>query len=179
VKGYYYLHETRCNGRIVALLPFRFGQNRRVEYMIRKEFTPCWNMDNTCMSSITGGVDLGDDILDTASKELWEEAGFKIAKDSKRFKSLGSCYGTKSTDTVYDLFAVNVHGLKQEPAPGDGTPLEDMAKSIWVVDSTIGLAVDPIVYILHYKTARYIKKLSQPRAKRATKVLEKITGGVK
>ncbi len=165
VKGYYYLHETRCGGRIVALMPFRFGPGNRVEYLLRKEFTPCWSMDDTCMSSITGGVDPGDDDLFTASKELWEEAGFSVGQRSPRFKRLGACFGIKAADTVYDLFAVNVHGLEQQPPPGDGSVLEDMARCVWVSDLLINMAVDPLVYILHYRTARHIRRLARPQAK--------------
>lgn len=152
IKSHYFLHEKWCGGRQVALLPFRFGKNRRPEYLLRKEIVPAWRTDLTCMVAITG-----------TAHELWQKTGFDVDPMSKRFKSLGACHALKRADTVYGLWAVNVHGLTQEPPEGDGTPLGDMVTLHWMVDSTIGMAVDPLVYILHYRTARYIRRLARPR----------------
>jgi len=163
IKSHYYLHEKWCGGRQVALLPFRFGKNRRPEYLLIKEMVPAWRTDLTCMAAIIFGVDFYDTNNWTGREELFAKTGF-YASHGRRFKFLGSCHGSRRTDTQYDLYAFNVHGLIQELAPGDGTPLGDMATLHWMVDSTIGMAVDPLVYILHYRTARYIRRLARPRA---------------
>ena len=159
IKSHYYLNESYCDGRMAALLPFRFGKGNRVEYLVRKELVPCWDMNRTSLVAITGTTD-----------QRWREqkTGFFLSPISNRFKTLGSCYGIKRADTVYDLWAVNVHGLTQEPPEGDGTPVDDLSTCHWVVDSTIGMSVDPLVYILHYRTARYIRRLARPRARGAT-----------
>lgn len=151
IKSHYYLHEKWCGGRQVALLPFRFGKRNRPEYLLRKEIVPAWRTDLTCMVAITGLWDMG---------EFPALHGMNV----KRFKFLGACYGSKRADTVYDLYAVNIHGIDNGIPLGDGTALGDMATLHWVVDSTIGMAVDPLVYILHYRTARYIRRLARPRS---------------
>ncbi len=163
IRSHYYLHEKWCGGRQVALLPFRFGKRNRPEYLLRKEMVPAWRTDMTCMAAISGVIADYDTSTSSAAGHLWKNTGFQILY-GRRFKFLGSCRGSKRVDTVYDLYAVNVHGLTQEPPEGNGTPLDDMATLHWVVNSTIGMAIDPLVYVLHYRTARYIGRLARPRA---------------
>ena len=164
IRSHYYLHEKWCYGRQVALLPFRFGKNRRVEYLLRKEIVPAWRTDVTCMTAISGEIYQAFTDFKAILKQLDEKTGFDLTPASRRLKYLGACHGSKRIDTVYDLYAVNVHGLTQEPPEGDGTAMDDLSTCHWVVDSTIGMAVDPLVYILHYRTARYIRRLARPRA---------------
>lgn len=126
VNGYVYSHETRCKGRIVLVMPFRrsgdgHGPFNSIEVLLRRETTPCWGMEPS-LSGITGGVE-GDRPLDDAIRELKEESGYEAAEDE--FIYLGTCRGTKSTDTVYHLYAVDVTGKEQGEATGDGSALDD------------------------------------------------------
>jgi intein/homing endonuclease len=61
VNGYVYSHETRCQGRIVAILPYRDSGGTR-EYLVKSEMTPCWGLDQV-LSAITGGYEGGDECL--------------------------------------------------------------------------------------------------------------------
>ena len=54
VDGYVYSHETRCNGQIVVVVPFR--KTPQLEFLVRMETTPCWGMEPE-LSSVTGGVE--------------------------------------------------------------------------------------------------------------------------
>lgn len=155
VNGYDYLHEDRCEGKIVAILPYRYKtrmginsphEKYGVEYLLRKEVTPPWGMKQF-VSSITGGVEKGDTI-GTAVHEMAEESGYEVKRSEMKF--LGTSFGTKSSDTVYYLYTVDLTGKEKTlEADGDGSELERMAECYW--DDTIENADDPLVYVLHYK----------------------------
>lgn len=144
VHGYSYIHESRCNGKIVAILPFKEDYDGNIQYYLRSEVTPCWGM-TPALSSVTGGVER-DDVMATAVMELEEEAGFE-AKESD-FIKLGTCRGVKSADTVYHLFAVNCTNLKKVEAKGDGSELEAKATMVWTNPPDIVEAEDPLVAML-------------------------------
>lgn len=149
VKGYTYLHEKRCGGDIVSILPYRTDPDGNlVEVMVRMEVTPCWSMDEA-VSSITGGVEKKDgkqDIVGTAVMELEEEGGLKAPAEALR--KLGTCRGTKSVDTVYHLFAVDADKAEKVEAKGDGSHLESLARCEWVKPSEIAKADDPLLPML-------------------------------
>lgn len=149
VDGYVYLHEKRCGGDIVALLPYKTDpEGNLVEVMVSTEVTPCWSMDEA-MSAITGGVEKKDgkqDIVGTAVMELREEGGLKAPAEALR--KLGTCRGTKSSDTVYHLFAVDASEAEEVEAEGDGSYLESLAKCIWIKPSEVRNAEDPLLPML-------------------------------
>ena len=43
INGYVFSHASRCNGKIVSILPFRYAINdkgkRTIQFLIRKEIT--------------------------------------------------------------------------------------------------------------------------------------------
>jgi len=139
VDGYVFSHETRCDGNIVSILPFRLEGGRR-EVLLREEVTPCWS-DKAVIGSITGGVDAGDGPLETAVRELAEEAGYEVTP--REMLPLGTTFGVKSSDTTYHLFAVDLTWKKKGVARGDGSALESQARCVWTRD--VSRAVDPLV----------------------------------
>jgi len=150
VKGYVYSHEKRCHGHIVAVLPYRMDSDGNLEeVMVRQEVTPCWGM-KPVMSSITGGVEKDADgeldPLGTAALELREEGGLSV--DLSELKSLGICRGTKSTDTVYHLYAADAADALEVEATGDGSRLESLVKCIWVKPERLKDAMDPLLAML-------------------------------
>lgn len=116
VNGYVFSHETRCNDHIVSILPYRLVGDK-MEFCLRKEVTPCWSMKQH-ISSITGGVE-DNDPLTTAIHEIDEEAGYKVSPNE--LVSLGTCFGTKSCDTIYHLYTVNLTNKERGIASGDGS----------------------------------------------------------
>jgi len=144
VNGYVYSHEKRCNGKIVSILPYR-KKDGKYEYLLRKEITPCWSMDYR-ISSITGGVEK-DDPIETAIHEIKEEAGYSV--EIKELISLGICRGTKSSDTEYHLFGVDLTDKIKGEATGDGSELEKNASCFWS-DSFVDVE-DPLVFTAWYK----------------------------
>jgi len=120
---YIYAHETRCNGNVIAVLLYK-KDGDEVKYGVRSERTPCWG-DEPSLSSLTGGVDEGNSPIESAIIELKQEAGLNCKKSD--LKKLGTCRGTKSSDTTYHLFALDTSGMTTGEATGD-----DSGKIIWL-----------------------------------------------
>ena len=152
---YVYSHEERCKGHIVAVLPYiPDAANADTVIIARKEFTPPWG-DGLHLSSITGGVDeneLDNPIL-AASRELFEETGMKVPVGD--FISLDVIHGTKSTDTIYHLFAVDVtSALKdfKETSGEEGDENEKRAHNCQIkAESANNDIEDPILYALIHR----------------------------
>lgn len=149
VNEYFYLHEMLGKG-VISILPFKKKDNK-VLFLLRKEITPCWSMDYN-ISSVTGKHDQRTPTL-TAVKELKEEAGYEVS--SKDMINLGTCKGTKSCDTTFYLFSVDLTDKKEGKATTDGSELEKNASCIW--DEDVSKSVDPLSYVSYY---RLTKKLN-------------------
>jgi len=130
IKNHTYLHEANSQGKKVAILPYRYDKNGNLEYLFRQEIVSAWGTEPK-LCAITGGINKEDgDAASGAVRELREEAGYNIKKDSLLF--LGKSKDSKSTDTDYWLFAVDVTDRDHKKPSGDGTKIEQSAKNIWV-----------------------------------------------
>jgi 8-oxo-dGTP pyrophosphatase MutT (NUDIX family) len=156
VNGYYYSHEDRCNGHIVSILPFRFisddvyckpSNEKEIEFLLRHEITPCWNINQHTISSITGGVDKGNTVEETVIIEMKEETGYIVHPIN--LIDLGVTYGIKSSDTIYHLYAVDLSGMTKGEVTTDGSSLEQNAFCEWKFE--VSEAVDPMVYTSFYR----------------------------
>lgn len=132
VSGYVYAHETRCDGKIVLILPFRSKKSSDkwlgdVEVLLRREVTPCWDM-SPHLSGITGGIETEDPAVD-ALRELEEEAGYTVTREDLIY--LGTTRGSKAMDTVYHLYAADLSGKTPGKASGDGSRLETEGSVEW------------------------------------------------
>ncbi len=143
VDGYVYSHESRCHGRIVAVLPFRDTETGRV-YLVRQETTPCWSMEPV-LSAVTGGYE-GGDIADDAVHEMLEETGYVVTRDE--LIDLGTSYASKSTDTIYSLYAVNVTEKTPGEAVGDGSHLDTTGTTVWLPPAELAPVKDPQVALM-------------------------------
>lgn len=143
ILGYTYSHEVRCDGNIVAILPYRI-KDGIVEILFRFEATPCWEMDINVMSSLTGGVDPGDSIEKTVIKELKEESGYVINKNE--LIELGTSFGIKSSDTIYHLFAVDLTDRERDQELEVENDLEEQSYCEWLpIDDALYECRDPFV----------------------------------
>lgn len=120
---YIYSHETRCEGNIVAVLLYERKGVDGWYYGLRDEVTPSWGTESQ-LSALTGGVE-GETPIKAAIKEVREEAGY-ICKEED-FKPLGTVRGSKSTDTIYTLYALDVSGLKKTKPTG-----KDVGEIVWL-----------------------------------------------
>lgn len=105
------------------------GQATQLECLARRERCPAHGQTSE-LCSITGGLEPGLGVLETARQEVWEEAGYRV--QARALLPLGQVRPAKSADTVVHLFAVEVTGQEQEPPPGDGSALERDASVQWV-----------------------------------------------
>ena len=120
-EGYVFSHDSRCNGQIVAILPFIPDP---LQFLIRFEVTPCHQNGEIYNSSITGGVE-NDDVEETAIQELEEEAG--LIAEKFELINIGIIYPSKSQDTVIHLFGLDITGKEIGEAMGDGSLFETLA----------------------------------------------------
>lgn len=127
--GYFYLHEERCQGKIVGVLLYRRKGRDAWEYGVRKEVTPAWGKEKN-LSALTGGCEKGMSPEETAVKEIKEESGYEVKE--KDLKSLGTCRGTKSTDTIYYLYAVDVGDKEPAEKTGDGSKFDNEGTIEWM-----------------------------------------------
>jgi 8-oxo-dGTP pyrophosphatase MutT (NUDIX family) len=147
VDGYVYSHESRCQGRIVAVLPYRITAAGHAEYLVKSEMTPCWGFDRV-LSAITGGYE-GGDIEDDAVREMLEETGYEISR--QELIPLGQSYASKSADTMYSLFSVDLTGREAGEAIGDGSRVEAEAAAVWLIGPDLAGVLDPQVAVMHMR----------------------------
>lgn len=147
VDGFVYSHETRCDGKIVAVLPFRLavdGENTgRAEFLLHSENNPAWGWGPN-LASVTGGQEHKqpwEDVL----RELAEETGYRVHPGV--IKPLGTCRGVKSTDTVYSLYAADLTGVPQGSVDADSL-LEATEHPEWVGLEAAMWSPDPLVSVM-------------------------------
>lgn len=148
--GYWYLHETRCDARIVSVLPYRWvnaGEDQR-EWLLKSEITPCWG-DEPTLSSVTGGCEADADPVQDAAREVLEETGYAVKPADLEY--LGACHAGKSTDTIYDLFTVDVTDAAWAAHAGDGSALESSATCVWLSDTMLAGVMDPLVSVIRLR----------------------------
>lgn len=150
IKDYTYMHHNIANGKTVAVLPFRQGDDG-YEFLLIEEMRPIFSAEKI-VSSLTG-IDDEETPEDTAIKEIKEEAGFIVDKES--LISLGLSLESKASDTIYHIYAVDVTGLEQIEPSKDGSHLEQFANYIWT-DDPVEISDDPLVGMMF---ARVISKV--------------------
>lgn len=146
IDGYAYSHESRCQGRIVAILPYSQTAKGRL-YLVKAETTPCWAL-TPHLSAITGGYE-GGDIADDAVREMLEETGYEITRDD--LIRLGESWASKSSDTVYSLFSVDLTGRVPGRAVGDGSRLEAESTTRWLRADELATVGDPQVSTMYVR----------------------------
>jgi len=141
-----YMCETRCEGVIVAILPFRYNSGCK-EFLTRFEYITAWSLTRT-LCSITGGLEKSKTPFETVCIELEEESGY--GNVSHLIESLGTCYGMKSSDTIYHLYSVNLTGAipTSTDTVGDGSEWEKHGFCKWVDSTEVYKSPDTILHSL-------------------------------
>lgn len=152
INGYYFVHEKRCNGQIICILPYCIHE-MNIMYLLRYEKTPCWSTVENQISSITGGAE-SEKLIDDVQRELEEEAGYSVNENN--FVYLGESFSAKSADTkiYYYTCCLNLH--QRFEAEGDGSSLEKEAYCYWSYD--VIHAVDPLVFTAYCKLHSYLNQ---------------------
>lgn len=137
------------------MLPYRDLPGARRQYLLKSEMTPCWGFGQV-ISAITGGYE-GGDIEDDAVREMLEETGYAITCED--LIPLGESYASKSADTVYSLFSVDLTGREAGEAAGDGSRVEAESAAVWAGLGTLTQVKDPQVHVMYLRLCA----LSLPR----------------
>jgi hypothetical protein len=153
IYGYTFSYEKRCNGVVVAFLPY-MKTNTGKKYLLRNEAVPCWALNKPVTCCFTGGLEEGLSELQNTLKELKEEAGYIVEEDSDRVTKLGLCFGTKSTNTIYALYAIDVTGLTPIELTVE-SDLEKHSTNVWVPPEMMSKSSDPIVSICYLRLMNY------------------------
>jgi 8-oxo-dGTP pyrophosphatase MutT (NUDIX family) len=148
-ESYVYAHETRCDGKIVSVLPFRYT-DVGVEFLLRYEVCPCFGPEHILVT-VTGGVE-EDNPLKTAVRELREETGYDV--DESEMIALGTVIGAKSIDSIYYLYAVDLTDKEPGEVTGDGSDFEKSAYNQW--KQTVLECFDPNAYVAEHRLQVYM-----------------------
>lgn len=140
--GYIYSHETKGNGKKVAILVVDSDKPGKV---IGRYENNNAHFDGLQLASITGTVEK-DDPLSTAVMEVDEEAGYFIKEDD--LIPLGTVKPSKSADTVCHLYVVDVAGKSQHEPEGDGSEGEQGAYVKWITAKEAVECKDPLMSVL-------------------------------
>ena len=146
LKPYFYKHVKLYDGKIVAILPYRYTSypfTFHKEFLLVNEVRPCWSLDDVMKlhaGSITGGVEKGITPEKKAVQELKEETGYEVEEKDLQF--LGTSRTAKASDTLVYMYSVDL----TDKIPGEtklDKGVEQHTKLNWVNDLTN--CEDPLV----------------------------------
>lgn len=146
-KDYYiYIHYPDGNGQGVLILPYR-KENGQYRFL---------GVNEVCLAheefpelyAVGGGMLPSGDALESAVKEMKEETGYTIEKE--RFASLGTCYLSKSCDTIMHLFCVEIteDDIQDLSNLGDGTIGEENISPVWVDEEELIYNRNPLFHVM-------------------------------
>jgi 8-oxo-dGTP pyrophosphatase MutT (NUDIX family) len=108
------------------------------------------------ISLVTGTTDDEDgDLLSTAQRELYEEAGLNV-QDISKWYYLGSVTSSKFVDHEQPCFAVDVTGVQRETPKTDGSPIEKEAEFKFISANDAVKAKDIFIPGLFLKLFKYV-----------------------
>lgn len=98
-----YSYGSQTGGTMALLLPYRKRMGA-VQYLMRREFIPCWDSHmDTCGIAVLGPLEALEAML---AETLKLEAGYAVKPEEIR--SLGVCAADRHTDTTCYLYAVDL-----------------------------------------------------------------------
>lgn len=145
-----YERVTDRTGEVVAILPF-IEKDGELLFGVRWEPRSAWSDDPKVefMSSITGGIEAGEDPFLAAKREFLEEAD--IEAEIEDFLPLGKVHGAKCLDTTYHLFAIDISEIGNIPKNGatDGSHGESLAHNEMVdFHDLLDSGADALLFVL-------------------------------
>jgi len=142
--NYIYSHESRSDGKLVAILVC--DSSRPDAVLGRYEICPAHDDASPQLCAITGGVEKGRAPTESAITELREEAGYYA--DESELEPLGYVRPSKSADTVTYLYAFDANGKARHKVTGDGSKYERGAYYKWVRKEQAIWSKDPLMALM-------------------------------
>ena len=142
--NYIYSHESRANGKLVAILVY--DSSRPDAVLGRYEICPAHEDTSPQLCAITGGVEKGRTPIESAITELREEAGY--CADESNLEPLGEVRPSKSADTLTYLYAFDANGKVQHKVTGNGSEYERGAYCKWVSKEQAIWSKDPLMALM-------------------------------
>lgn len=135
-KGFVYAQRRTINS--VACLCFKVVNNKyyfliRYQPMPEVEEKNVWSDLYPC--PITGSIESNEKIIESAIRELYEEAGIEV-NQSNVIESSMSISSTQMNEKVYN-FLIDCTNCKQEKPSGDGTIFESVSINKWVEEKEL------------------------------------------
>ena len=142
--NYIYSHESRSDGKLVAVLVY--DSSRPDAVLGRYEICPAHDDPSPQLCAITGGVENGKTPIESAIRELREEAGY--CADEMDLDPLGEVRPSKSADTQTYLYAFDANGKVQHEITGDGSEYERGSYCEWVSKKQAIWCKDPLMAVM-------------------------------
>lgn len=134
----------------VVVVPYVKEGDKITKIGIMNEVNPMWG-EGTHVTTITGGVEEGEDNLVAAKRELKEEAGYDV-DDSDKWQFICETNVSKLIDASQPCFAVDVTGLEVGEATKDGTVNEELSSfELLDIDDAIYKCRDAYIAMVIYK----------------------------
>lgn len=152
LNGYVFSHSPKWKGVAVAILPYRTSPapgGQKLEFLAVMESRPAHG-GGEYISSITGAYDNADkySLEQCALNELEEEGGYHAWK--KEVVSLGWVNGSKSSDGIDHLFAVEITpDDEQVESKGDGSAGETNLRPVWITGAQVINSKDMILITMY------------------------------
>lgn len=134
----------------VVVVPYVKEGDKITKVGVMNEVNPLWG-EGTHVTTITGGVEEGEDNLEAAKRELKEEAGYDV-EDSDKWQFICETSVSKIVDGVQPCFVVDVTGLEIGEASKDGTINEELSSfELMDIEDAIYKCKDAYIPMMIYK----------------------------
>lgn len=145
------------NNPSVAILPYKTIRkgSKVATILLREEIVPPWLVDSQearVTTMITGQIEVGEDSVEAAVRELYEEAGYQVGVP--QMLCLGTARGSKLLEAPVHIYAVDVTGLVPESPPVDGSAFERYSSNVWY--GTLALTDDAFAHLAWARLQRYL-----------------------
>jgi hypothetical protein len=149
INSFIYTHETRYEGKFVAVLPYKIIEDR-IQYLLKKDMVYCWSDKQPILYPINYGFESKkfENMEVSIRNKIFEEIGYNIDINNDII-DLGTAFNNTSSDSEYYLFAIDLTDIEKSKTVS--------STCIWV--DSIEDANDTISYTLHYKLLRYLKQI--------------------
>lgn len=144
---YFYVNEPYK----ISILPYIYKDNNLSIVALMEPITIWDPTKKRQISCVQGTIDDGEDPIETAPRELFEETGFKapLPDYKDKYVYLGKFNFSKSSDSHRHLFLCDVTGIKREKKTTDGSTFEKETKIIIGSPDMLKISTDMTLHFMY------------------------------